>query len=53
MQNQLGNYLMILLTIRKEKGKLPAFIKSNEEEIFNPIHIANRFVSILRILGLT
>ena len=32
-----------LINKKKSKRKLPAFFKSNEEEIFNPIHIASRF----------
>ena len=42
MQNQLGNYLTILL---------PSFFKSNEEEIFNPTHIANRFGEYFTNIG--
>ena len=32
-----------LINRKKIKCKLPSFFKSNEEEIFNPTHIANRF----------
>ena len=32
-----------LINKKKTKCKLPSIFKSNEEEIFNPTHIANRF----------
>ena len=54
MQNQLGNYLTILLTRRKlSVSCLPSYVifKSNEEEIFNPTHKANRFCEYFTNIG--
>ena len=36
---------------KKIKCKLPSIFKSNEEEIFNPTHIANRFCKYFTNIG--
>ena len=36
---------------KKSKCKLPSFFKSNEEEIFNPTHIANRLCEYFMNIG--
>ena len=40
-----------LINKKKSKCKLPSFFKSNEEEIFNPTHIANRFCEYFTNIG--
>ena len=40
-----------LINKKKSKCKLPSFFKSNEEEIFNPTHIANRFWEYFTTIG--
>ena len=40
-----------LINRKKIKCKLPSFFKSNEEEIFNPTHIANRFCEYFTNIG--
>ena len=40
-----------LINKKKIKCKLPSIFKSNEEEIFNPAHIANRFCEYFTNIG--
>ena len=40
-----------LINKKKSKCKLPSFFKSDEEEIFNPTHIANRFCEYFTNIG--
>ena len=40
-----------LINKNKIKCKLPSIFKSNEEEIFNPTHIANRFCEYFTNIG--
>ena len=40
-----------LINKKKIKCKLPSIFKSNEEEIFNPTHIANRFCEYFTNIG--
>ena len=40
-----------LINRKKIKCKLPSFFKSNEEGIFNPTHIANRFCEYFTNIG--
>ena len=40
-----------LINRKKSKCKLPSYFKSNEEEILNPTHIANRFCEYFTNIG--
>ena len=40
-----------LINKKKIKGKLPSIFKSNEEEICNPTHTANRFCEYFTNIG--
>ena len=40
-----------LINKKRSNCKLPSFFKSNEEEIFNPTHIANRFCEYFTNIG--
>ena len=51
MQNQLGNHLTILLTRRRVSASCLPSLNPNEEEIFNPTHIANRFCEYFTNIG--
>ena len=40
-----------LINRKKSKCKLPSYFKSNEEEILNPTHVANRFCEYFTNIG--